>query len=60
MVSKEARMWTTNFYNSFFYKYFVEHEQWAVENSLITYVCYAPELFILVESVYLTEQTSPD
>ena len=36
-------MWTTTFYLCFFHKYFVVHEQSAVEKSFSTYVCYAPD-----------------
>ena len=34
-------MWNTNFYKRFFQKYFVVHEQPAVESSFSSYVCYA-------------------
>ena len=37
---RSVNMWATNFYKSFFQKYFVVHEQSAVKNSFSTYVCY--------------------
>ena len=42
-VKSSVKMWTTNFFRSFSKKYFVVHEQSAVENSLSTYVCYTPD-----------------
>ena len=57
-------MWTTNFYRSFFQKYFVVHEQLAVENSFSTYVCYAQDglfwwnLYIYLNSLRESEAYS--
>ena len=38
-VKRSVKIWATYFYNSFYKKYFVAHERWAVKNSLSIYVC---------------------
>ena len=40
---RSIKMCTTNFYKSFFQKYFFVHEQSAVKNSFSTCVCYSPD-----------------
>ena len=37
----------TTFCKSFFQNKIVVHERWAVKNSFMTYVCYAPDVFFL-------------
>ena len=43
-AKRSVKMWTTNFSKSFFEKYCVVRDWWAVKNSFTTYVCYAPDV----------------